>query len=385
MNALGIYVHIPFCKSKCYYCDFCSAPASDSIKSSYTDCLAAEITAERSREFLRNYLVDSIFFGGGTPTCLSQDALCYLLKCLYSAYNVSSNAEITIECNPGTVDHTALKALKSEGFNRISFGLQSAHDKELAALGRIHDFKIFDKSYNDARHAGFDNINIDLMYGIPLQTEESFERTLEQVVSYAPEHISAYSLKIEPDTPFYEKRDVLVLPDEDSEYNMYTAATKHLLQSGYQHYEISNYALSGKRSRHNLKYWSCDDYIGFGLAAHSCIGLKRYENTSSMAEYLSCFENSHDPSYSYVSEEESPSLSEFAEEYIMMRLRLSDGLSIETFNNRFDMDFEKKYLQRIIPFINSGYIIFDHTRKCISLTDAGMYVSNYILSEILDL
>ena len=385
MKALGVYVHIPFCKSKCHYCDFCSAPADDDIKSNYIKCLAEEITCESSREYLKNHCVDSIFFGGGTPTCLKQDDLCYLLKCLISSYNVSNDAEITIECNPGTVDLIALQTLKNGGFNRISFGLQSVHDNELSALGRIHDLKSFEETYNNARRARFDNVNIDLMYGIPFQTEKSFEKTLQKVVSYAPEHISAYSLKIEPGTQFYRDRDKLILPDEDAEYNMYMTASRYLSEAGYHHYEISNYTVSGKRSRHNLKYWSCEDYAGFGLAAHSCIGSKRYENTDSLKQYLTCFENGSFSQYNYVSVEELPSVSEFAEEHIMMRMRLSDGLSVEEFNKRFDIDFEEKYFQRIIPFINSGHIIYDPLIKRISFTDQGMYVSNYILTEILDL
>ena len=385
MKPLGIYVHIPFCQRKCNYCDFCSASAGAATKSLYVDSLMHEIAFEHTRDYLSSYKIDSIFLGGGTPTCLSSKSLIALLEAILRTYNVSNDAEVTLECNPGTVDFDSLYELKIAGFNRISFGLQSANDNELNALGRIHGLKTFDITYNNARRAGFSNVNIDIMYGIPYQTLLSFGNTLEKVISYCPEHVSAYSLKIEPGTNFFENRSSLILPDEEIEYNMYMSAISLLKKSGYRHYEISNYAKPGKESHHNLKYWNCDDYVGFGISSHSCIGNDRYEIISSIEKYISYFQNGFEPNYGYALKEESLNDEEFAEEYIMMRLRLADGLSIPAFNKRFNLDFDKKYMSRVIPYIKSGHIIYDASYGNIRLTDEGMYVSNYILTDLLNL
>ena len=200
-KSLGIYIHIPFCVKKCHYCDFCSAPADEEIKNQYTSRLISEISSPSAREFLSEHTIDTVYFGGGTPTCLSPRALNSILSAVYECYSVSSDTEITFECNPGTVDRDDLVELKKGGFNRISLGLQSTHDSELKTLGRIHNFRDFDATFNCARQAGFDNISLDLMYGLPQQTAESFEASLNTVIKYSPEHISAYSLIIEEGTP----------------------------------------------------------------------------------------------------------------------------------------------------------------------------------------
>ena len=378
-SSLGIYIHIPFCVQKCHYCDFCSAPADDDTKGLYTSALIKNIAS--ASEHFTDKEVDSVFFGGGTPTCLSADTLLQILDTVKRSYSVSNNAEITLECNPATVSFNDLKRLSHGGFTRLSLGLQSVHDEELKALGRIHSFEDFDKTYRDARAAGFGNINIDLMYGIPRQTEESFLNTLKKVISYAPEHISAYALKIEPGTLFFKNKASLILPDEDSEYNMYKLAVNELFKAGYLHYEISNYAKKGYTSLHNLKYWSCDDYVGFGISAHSCIGRDRYAATSSIKQYVGSMLY-NDPN-NYFTSTESLSSEEFAEEYIMMRLRLKDGLSVEEYKKKFLTELPQKYSERMVPFIQSGHIIYNNGRY--SFSDDGMYLSNYILTEILDL
>jgi oxygen-independent coproporphyrinogen-3 oxidase len=294
---------------------------------------------------------------------------------------VSENAEISLECNPATADIDDFKLLKKSGFNRLSMGLQSAHNEELQALGRIHTFEDFEKTFSAARTAGFENINLDLMYGIPLQTEESFRKTLETVLSYSPEHISAYALKIEPNTLFFKNKDSLILPDEDSEYNMYKLASMILGENGYDHYEISNYAKGGYESRHNLKYWNCDDYIGFGVSAHSCIGWDRYAITSSICEYIDLMSDGNpDDGFVLV---ESLSKEEFSEEYIMMRMRLGEGLSLMGYKEKFSAKIPDKYIKRMSSFINSGHIISNNGHY--SFSGDGMYLSNYLLSEILDL
>ena len=379
MKPLGIYIHIPFCVQKCNYCDFCSfAPIDDSIKEDYVSALKTDII--RASGHFKEYTVDSIFFGGGTPTCLSSKDISGILEAATNAYNVSSEAEITVECNPATADENDFRLLLNSGFNRLSMGVQSVHDSELKALGRIHDFEDFKHTYDNARSAGFENINLDLMYGIPLQTEESFAQTLGSIISFAPEHVSAYALKIEPGTDFYRRRSELTLPDEDSEYNMYKLADRLLSAAGYEHYEISNYALAGRKSKHNLKYWSCDEYLGFGVAAHSLLKNVRYSNSGSIKKYIS---NINRGTSEHFSVEEVLSTKDVSEEYIMMRLRLSDGLSEKEFLQKFDFPLDSKYIDRMHPFIKSGHIKNENGRY--RFTADGMYVSNYILSEILDL
>ena len=328
-----------------------------------------------------DYEIDSIFFGGGTPTCLSAQTLSKILTTIKSNYSVSENAEISLECNPATANYDDFKTLVISGFNRLSMGVQSIHENELKALGRIHSFSDFEKTYNDARRAGFKNINLDLMYGIPFQTESSFKKTLEAIVSYSPEHISAYALKIEPGTVFFKNKEKLLLPDEDSEYNMYKLAVQILAENDYCHYEISNYAKKGFEARHNIKYWNTDDYIGFGVSAHSCINRNRYAVIGSTVKYSDIILNSLDEKYYF--ETESLSEEEFSEEYIMMRLRLNRGLSPKEYKEKFSGEIPEKYIKRMFPFIQSGHII--NSDKGYSLSDDGMYVSNYILSEILDL
>lgn len=378
-NSLGIYIHIPFCVQKCHYCDFCSAPAGEAIKKRYVSALVKNI--ESVSDHFSEKVVDSIFFGGGTPTCLPTEDLTLILETVKNNYPVAANAEISLECNPATADFSNFKHLIESGFNRLSMGLQSAHNEELKALGRIHTFEDFEKTFVDARQAGFSNINLDLMYGIPHQTEESFRQTLEKVISYSPEHISAYALKIEPGTVFFKNRDSLLLPDEDTEYNMYKLAVNTLAENGYVHYEISNYAKEGFESRHNLKYWNCDDYIGFGISAHSCIERDRYAVISDVQKYTDCIltQNSND----YFITTEALSLEEFSEEYIMMRMRLGKGLSLSDYKEKFSSELPKRYTERMKPFLKSGHIIFNNESYIFS-TD-GMYLSNYILSEILDL
>jgi len=376
---LGIYVHIPFCVQKCKYCDFCSfASIGEDIKEAYISALKKDII--KSSPFFDNYTVDSIFFGGGTPTCIPANTLGDILKTLKRRYNVSNEAEITIECNPATADENDFSILLNSGFNRLSMGVQSSHDTELFALGRIHTFDNAKQTYAYARSAGFKNINLDLMYGIPLQTEKSFSQTLDRVISLKPEHISAYALKIEPGTEFYKKRFSLELPDEDAEYNMYRLADRLLSQSGFEHYEISNYALNEKKSKHNLKYWSCDEYVGFGTSAHSLVKNVRYSNTNSIKKYIASICTGINDHFSI---EEKLSITNLVEEYIMMRLRLSDGLSESFFAQKFNFHIDNKYIERMHPFIKSGHI--KNENGIYRFTSDGMYVSNYILSEILDL
>lgn len=379
-KSLGIYIHIPFCKSKCAYCDFCSHAPQDGETRRYTAALRMEI--EVLSHSARDYTVDTVFFGGGTPTYLSGRELASLLYTVQSCFDIAPDAEISSEVNPATADRKKLSAMRAAGFNRLSIGLQSIHRGELSALSRIHSPEDFEECFAAARKAGFDNINIDLMYGIPGQTYGSFRETLDYTATViCPEHISAYGLRIEEGTPFYAMRDSLVLPDEDTEYAMYEGAVSFLSQKGYSHYEISNYAKPGRECRHNLRYWNCDDYLGFGTAAHSCFCGMRFFNTSSAAEYITAADEGR---LSDIRETEETVTKRDAEcEYVMLRLRLRDGVPAAEYKKRFGTDFFAKYTKRLAPYTDGGFAVLD--REGARLTAEGMYVSNTILADILDL
>ena len=283
-NELGIYIHIPFCMQKCIYCDFLSAPADDKTKSSYVKALINEIALSEAG---LDKIVTSIFIGGGTPSSINAEYIKDILEAVKQRYRVDGNAEITIECNPGTINSEKAYIYREAGINRISFGLQSTDDKELRMLGRIHTFEQFKNSLAIARNAGFTNINIDLMSALPGQTIESFTRVLKEAVSLNTEHISVYSLIIEEGTRLYDNIDNYPdIPDDDDDRKMYALTKEILGQAGYERYEISNYAKAGYECKHNLKYWDRTDYIGFGIGAASLCNHKRYTNISDINNYI---------------------------------------------------------------------------------------------------
>ena len=376
---LGIYVHIPFCKSKCGYCDFCSHTPKENEIDRYLNALMLNI--QDFSGAAEGYTVDTIFIGGGTPTLLSKKQMKELVECIRTSFKIEKGAEFTVEANPGTVDKRYLTALVNMGINRISFGLQSASDTELRALGRIHTRDEFSESFKAARAAGFKNINVDLMYGIPHQTKESFDRTLAFVKSLSPEHISVYGLKIEEGTPFFEKQDTLPLPDEEAEYKMYREADKTLTDAGYKHYEISNYARRGFESKHNMRYWLDELYLGFGVSAHSYFGGQRYAYTDDIEAYIREMEH---PTKMENILSECTTINVYTKEteYVMLRLRLFDGLCLSEYRKEFDRDFISKYGKALEPFIDGGFMKL--SSDSIAFTVKGMYVSNYILSELLD-
>ena len=380
MQNLGIYVHIPFCKRKCLYCDFCSHPPAENREiERYLNALM--LNMQDFRAAAHGYTVDTVYIGGGTPSLLKKEQLRRLLTCIFDCFSVDKNAEISMEVNPGTVDKTYLKAAKKYGVNRISFGLQSTFDDELRALGRIHTYASFLDSYQAAQAVGFENINLDLMYGIPMQTAESFVTTLSRATELSPAHISVYGLKIEEGTPFYRMRDTLPLPDEETEYKMYLDAHTILCEAGYEHYEISNYAKAGMRSRHNLRYWKNQYYLGFGVAAHSYFGGQRYAYTKDMDAYISEMEVPRDMS-SILSECTDIDVFTKETEYVMLGLRLFDGISFEDYRANFGADFMQKYGAKLKTYIDGGFMRAD--RRTCAFTQKGMYVSNYILSDILE-
>ena len=379
-KSLGIYIHIPFCVQKCLYCDFVSEPASLETKRNYVNQLLKEIAFYN---FDNKYIVDTIFIGGGTPSVLDADWIKAILCKLEDKFEISYDCECTIEVNPGTVDLEKLKKFREAGVNRLSIGLQSCNDNELKALGRIHNFKTFEEMFWAARQAGFDNINVDLMSSIPEQTEESFIRSLKRVVELNPEHISVYSLIVEEGTPFYEMN--LNLPDEDTERQIYYKTGKILNENGYGQYEISNYAKHGRECRHNIRYWLCDEYIGFGVAAASCLDNVRWKNTENINKYLeymqkaSRFEDLRKEDF--YSEKEVLTPEEQCAEFMFMGLRMNNGVSEEIFRRRFGYIPEERYGEVIAKHIQNG--LLEKKDKCIRLTDKGRDICNYVMADFL--
>lgn len=369
---LGIYLHIPFCIRKCNYCDFCSFPdANGTLMSAYVDELIRRIN-EFSAQYGRR-AVDTVYFGGGTPTLMSAEYFERIFAALKNSFDILENSEITVECNPASIDERGLKALRDIGINRLSIGLQSANDNELNLLGRLHSFDDFCKTFYSARRSGFDNISVDLMYGIPEQTEESFMATLKRVIELSPEHISAYGLKIEEGTAFYRNRESLVLPDEDIEVKLYTLCCDTLTKNGYSRYEISNFAKQDKESRHNLKYWLLDDYVGFGVAAHSRFESERFGNSRDIKAFISGSD--------IVCERQIISDSVYLTEYVMLRLRLAEGINKKEFFSIAKKNFKQMY-PMVDSYIKGGFM--SEWEDGISFTTKGFLVSNTILSQMLD-
>lgn len=372
MRALGLYIHIPFCKQKCNYCDFYSLGGCEkSTIEEYIDCLCKQI--EKEQEEYKDYTVDTIFLGGGTPSLVAPKDVKKLFTQIYKCFKIEKCAEISIEINPGTVDEEKLKAYKSVGINRISIGLQSTSNKDLKALGRIHTYEVFLETYKQIRNMGFENVSVDLMYGLPDQKTADFLKILEQVSDFQPEHISAYCLKIEENTPFGRIKDTLSLPTDEEEYETYLALCSFLEKKGYLQYEISNFSKAGFRSKHNLKYWLGEEYLGLGPGAHSFIGGKRFSYLPSLEKYISFPSKEYDKSDSTLSSED---------EYLMLRLRLSDGVDSRAFYLKFGKELTKTY-PNIEKFIKSGHILADN--GIYKLSTDGLFVSNYILTELFDI
>ena len=370
-KSLGLYLHIPFCLQKCYYCDFCSFSGNTEERmASYVEELCRRMAGMAPSA--ADSVVDTVYFGGGTPTLLPLSCFERLLSLIRERYEVSENCEITCECNPATADLDKLRGLRSLGIDRLSIGLQSAHDRELALLGRAHSFADFERIFSDARRAGFDNLSADLMYGIPEQTLESFRHSLEQLRALAPEHISAYGLKIEEGTPFFFRRDRLRLPDEDTEYAMYLLCGELLGERGYEKYEISNFARKGRESRHNLRYWLGEEYLGFGVAAHSCFGGVRFGNSRDMAGFLG--------GQDITAERTVLTERDRFNEYVMLRLRLTRGIDGADFFRRFGQTPREAFPQ-LGALIQGGLIREREGRY--SFTDHGFFVSNAILAQLL--
>lgn len=363
---LGIYIHVPFCLSKCAYCDFysiCDFEHADR----YTEALCSHI---KSKSLLAEQrAVDSIYIGGGTPCLLTIDQISKIADTVFSNYNISSDCEFTIEANPAAFTEEKMRLIHQMGINRVSIGLQTANDKELDVLSRKHNFNGFLDSYNKVRKAGFTNVSVDLMYAIPLQTIDSLLNSVAAVAFLNPEHISLYCLKIEENTLFGRNRNALMLPDEDTQCEMYEKAVELLASYGYNRYEISNFSKKSKESRHNLKYWLCDEFLGFGPSAYSFFDGVRYGYGRSIDMYIKAIEEGNEPP---IADKSIITPQDAYNESIMLGLRLERGIV----PNDSLLELSKKY-------IDNGFMKYKDGR--LSFTTKGFLVSNMILSDIIDL
>jgi len=413
---LGIYIHIPFCVKKCDYCDFLSMPADYSVKDIYIEALGKEIKQKINAALFEKYELRTIFIGGGTPTALSAEQLDKLGQCAayivneFYKYNYSfrpdkevsiesnqylnkcegfgSDIEISIECNPGTINREKAEILKKYGINRVSLGLQSANDEELKLLGRIHTFEQFLEAFTLLRDAGIDNVNVDLMSALPGQTVESWEKTLRTAAELSPNHISAYSLIIEEGTPFFDKfaedeaiRDSggvpALLPPEEAERKMYVLTKSVLSEYGYGRYEISNYAKSGYECRHNIGYWQAKEYLGLGLGAVSMMGIERlyvrFNNTRDLNKYLS------GDFSAYESENLTSEIQ--MEEFMFLGLRMMQGIVMSDFENKFGRTIYDVYIQQLHRLEEQHLITIENER--VFLTEEGISVSNYVFEQFM--
>ena len=369
-KSLGLYIHIPFCAAKCAYCDFYSLPHSEEKMDSYADALCRHLRAFAPQAADRT--VDTVYFGGGTPSYLGPRRLTAALETVFACYHVDDRAEITLEANPDSACD-GLPALRRAGFNRISLGVQSSDDKMLRRIGRIHTWSQVHQAVDAIRAAGFDNLSLDLIYGLPEQDMAGWQSTLSDAMALAPEHISAYGLKLEPGTPLYRQRDDYTFPDDDAQAEMYLWAATFLQKNGYFSYEISNFSRPGFASRHNLRYWRLAEYAGFGPGAHSDFGGVRYAVARDLDGYLAGDVR--------LSERTVISPAERAREYVMLGLRTAEGVSPAVLEGQYGVPFAA--LERLFQ----SYAAHGLARPAENgwrLTPQGFLVSNAIIGQLLD-
>ena len=381
-NQLGIYIHIPFCVQKCVYCDFLSASATKEIQNEYIRALFVEIRLLAQRYKDEDYEVDSIFIGGGTPSVIEPELIDEVLLEVRKGFNINEYAEITIECNPGTLSENKAFSYRNSGINRISFGLQSCDNKELKMLGRIHTIEEFRESFSLARNYGFNNINIDIMTGLPGQNIERLSKTVNTVLAFKPEHISAYGLIIEEGTPLFNNLSKYpAIPDDELDREMYAKTSDSIKKAGYKQYEISNYAKPGYECVHNLKYWECKEYLGFGIGAASFINKTRYSNIRDIKKYIATL-NCSKPDVSNIWQDiEHLTVNDAKEEFVFLGLRKIEGISITKYKEYFDQDIYEQYKEAIESNINKGLLILEDNR--LKLTRLGIDVSNSVMSDFI--
>lgn len=364
MKRIGLYIHVPFCKSKCPYCDFYSMRSDGKNYDAYTDKV---IDYLREWSEWDNYFADTLYFGGGTPSLVGGKNIARIVNEAKKLFDIAG--EITVECNPSANEEDFFETVAQAGVNRISLGMQSAVDSERRKLGRLADRDKVADCIRRARLAEIKNISLDVMLGVPDQTIESLRETVDFCIANGVEHISAYMLKLEEGTYYYNNADKLNLPDEDETADMYLYLAQELEKNGFVHYEISNFAKPGFESRHNLKYWNCEEYLGIGPSAHSFLGSARLYYPADMEYFLEGKE--------ILPEDAGGSV----EEYIMLRLRLSDGVVFKDFERVYDMQFPEEFIERAEPFVDKGFVRL--TSDSLSLTREGFLLSNTIISELI--
>lgn len=374
---LGLYIHIPFCVTKCKYCDFNSFKIDLNEKIKYLNYLGEEM--KLYKEEIKNREIDSVFVGGGTPSILNENEINILFEKIKENFNIKSNAEITMECNPGTLTLNKLKVMKKSGVNRLSIGLQAVQNHHLKYIGRIHTFEEFEKNYHDAKQMGFDNINIDLMYALPNQSREDWMESLEKVVKLNPTHISAYSLILEENTELFKmyERDEFNLLDENTDIEMYEYTINYLKSHGYNQYEISNYAKDNFECKHNVLYWKCEEYVGIGASASGYFNGIRYNNICELDNYEKMILEGEKP----IEWEEKLSIKDEIEESIFLGLRMNEGIQISNFKEKYNFDFEKEYKNEIEKLSKMELIEIDNNRM--KLTQKGREISNSIFVEFI--
>lgn len=372
MKELGIYIHIPFCKQKCIYCDFISYSNKNKMVDQYIEVLKKEI--KENIEKLQKYEITTIYIGGGTPSYIESKHITEIFEAIKDNYNISKNAEITIEVNPGTATKEKLETYFKAGINRISIGLQTCNDKLLKTIGRIHIYKDFINTYKMAQEAGFNNINVDLMIGLPNQSLEDVKDALIKIIELKPKHISVYSLIIEEGTPIERKieKGELKLPSEELERKQYWEVKKALEKFGYKHYEISNFAQKGYESKHNVNCWKQKEYVGFGVAAHSYLNNVRYSNVEKIEEYL---ENIGPVIH------ERQNIEDKKKEYMLLGLRKIDGIKISAFKNKFGSNPIMEFKNELNKLVEEGLIEIDLDE--IKLTHKGIDLANIVWEEFI--
>lgn len=376
-KTIGLYIHIPFCRQKCLYCDFPSWAGKEGQMQGYVDALTKEIE-NRGKEYADRKVV-SVFFGGGTPTTLSIPMLEQLMQAVFANWDIAEDAEITTEANPGTLDGEMASALKRMGFNRLSMGVQAWQNRLLRDLGRIHTIETFQENLKAVREAGFTNINTDLMFALPNQTMADWQETVKNIVAMNPEHISAYSLIIEEGTPFYDRyeKGELKPAEEELDREMYHWAVDYLAEHGYEQYEISNFAKKGRQSRHNRIYWQAEEYLGMGLGSHSYMNGERFHNIYDLQEYIRA-----DGDVSLLKEDIERITEEDAlAEFMFLGLRLTEGVSFARFRERFGREMKNIYGEQIEELEKDGLLQEDE--KGIRLTARGVDISNFVFEKFL--
>lgn len=375
MKKLGIYIHIPFCKRKCNYCDFYSIKWDEKIENKYIEALIREIKSYGKEE----YVIDTIFFGGGTPTIISPENIERILYEIKSDFKVESNSEISLEANPNTLTAENLTSYKKSGINRLSIGVQSLNDEILKKIGRLHNSDEAIMAIKRAKEYGYENINADVMFNIPGQTSSDIEETIDKIIDEDVKHISFYSLKLEKGTPMFlmEKDHKIIMPKENDEREMYYTGRSIMKNNQILQYEISNFAKRGFECKHNLKYWNQEEYVGLGPSAHSFLNKERYSNPSDINLYF----NEAEQNVFNRTVEESLDDDALEFEYIMLRLRLTEGLDTVIFNKKFNVDFGNKYSMQIKYLVENKLLIFNGNN--IKLTQLGMDISNFVFEKFM--